>query len=376
MVNFTVLLSNGKTELFKGYRVQHNNILGPYKGGIRFDSCVYLDECKALASWMTYKCALQDLPLGGAKGGIKFDPRKYSLEDQEKITRKFTKALFSFVGPDLDIPAPDMGTNSAVMDWMMDEYNRYYNRHSKGIVTGKSVLCGGTYGREEATGSGIVLCIREWSRINKVDLRGKTYCLQGFGNVGSNVAVLLSQLGMILTSVGDHTCYLKCEEGFNVFKLKKYVGSNRSLEGYTSGSEVTREEFFASECDIMVPAAMELQVCKAEAESAQYQLLVEGANGPVDAEGEKILEGKGITIIPDILANSGGVIVSYYEWLQNKRNEYWTEDEVNRKLKERMVDTYRKVHETAVSMKISMRMASYVISLRRIEMVYSKRGRV
>ncbi len=378
IINFPVKLSSGAVELFKGYRVQHNNILGPFKGGFRYHQDVYLDECKALSAWMTWKCALQNLPFGGAKGGIKFDPNQYSIEDLEHITRRFTHALGSNIGPDLDIPAPDMGTNAQTMDWMMDTYCNTVSASNKqavkGVVTGKSIICGGTPGREEATGRGVVHCITQWAKENNFNLAGATLAIQGFGNVGSYTAMILSRMGVSLIAVGDHTGYFVHPEGFNAYKLNEYCKANKSLKGYPGGKAISRDEFFSTPCDIFVPAATELQIKKTEANMMDTKVVIEAANGPTDLEGESILEKKGIAVIPDILANSGGVVVSYFEWLQNKRCEYWDIFEVRARLEKRMLNTYQLVSQKAINMGINMRTASYVIALERLQEVYSKRG--
>lgn len=378
IIHFPVKLTDGKTHLFKGYRVQHNNILGPYKGGIRYHQGVYLDECKALAAWMTYKCALQNLPFGGGKGGVKFDPSKHNEEDLDRITRRFTHALGTNIGPDWDVPAPDMGTNARIMDRMMDTYSNMVSMGQKQavkhVVTGKSTVCGGSAGREEATGRGIVHCITQWAKENRFNLPGATLAVQGFGNVGSATAQILSRMGVSLIAVGDHTGYFHHPEGFNPYKLAEYVSKNRSLMGYPGGQAITREEFFALKYDILVPAAMELQVCAAEAKLLNCRVVVEGANGPTNLEGEEILEQKNIQVVPDILANSGGVIVSYYEWLQNKRSETWDIEDVRGRLEARMNSTYQLVSEKARNLKVSMRTASYVIALERIQEVYARRG--
>lgn len=378
IIHFPVKLSNGKTKLFKGYRVQHNNILGPFKGGIRFHESVYLNECKALASWMTWKCALQNLPFGGGKGGVKFDPSQYSLEDLEHITRRFTHALGTNIGPEWDVPAPDVGTNSQVMDWMMDTYANMVSMSDKQavkrVVTGKSTICGGSAGREEATGRGIVHCITQWAKENRVDLPGKSLIVQGFGNVGSNTAGILARMGVSLQAVGDHTGYFSHPEGFNPHKLAEYTRANRSLAGYPGGQKISREDFFSTKCDFFVPAALELQIGANEAEALQCKVVVEGANGPTSVEGEDVLSKRGIPVIPDILANSGGVVVSYFEWLQNKRSEMWDIDDVREKLELRMTSTYQLVSEKARLLRVDMRTAAYAIALERLQEVYSRRG--
>jgi glutamate dehydrogenase/leucine dehydrogenase len=378
IINFPVKLKSGDVKVFKGYRVQHNNVLGPYKGGIRYHQDVYLDECKALASWMTYKCALARLPYGGGKGGIKFDPRQYDAEDLERITRRFTHSLGSNIGPEYDIPAPDVGTNSQTMDWMMDTYvniNAMSDRQGlKRVVTGKSIACGGSQGREAATGQGVVYCIQEWAHSRRFNLDGSTLAVQGYGNVGSNTARILSRMGVTLIAVGDHTGYYRNPEGFNPHKLAEHSKKNRSLEGYPGGQRISREEFFASDVDMLVPAALELQIGADEAKEIRAKVVVEGANGPTDLDGDRILHERGIDLIPDILANSGGVIVSYYEWLQNKRSESWELEEVQMRLERRMRKSYQQVADRARDLKTDMRTTCYAIALDRLREVYRARG--
>lgn len=373
IVNFPVKLDNGNLKLFKGYRVQHNNTLGPFKGGIRFNEGVYLDECKALAAWMTLKCSLQKLPFGGGKGGVKFNPHDHSQSELERISKGFCRALYKYIGPETDIPAPDMGTNSQVMDWMTHMYQSITRNHDSGAFTGKSIACGGSHGREEATGNGVVICLQEWAKENCIDLTGKTFILQGFGNVGSYTAILLSQLGMSCIGVGDHTGYLSSVEGFNVFKIKNYVSSHGNLSNYPSGEKITKEKFFQLECDVVIPAALELQIRAKEASEINAQVILEAANGPCDLEADRIFAERGIQVIPDILANSGGVIVSYYEWLQNRRFEYWPKEEVLSKLQKRMCETFRQMADLSRSKNISMRMASYVLAIQHIQDVYKKK---
>lgn len=373
IVNFPVSLDNGEKRLFKGYRVQHDNTLGPYKGGLRFHHGVYLDECKALASWMTFKCSLQKLPFGGAKGGIKFNPHEHSQSELERISKGFCRAMYRYIGQDKDIPAPDMGTNSQIMDWMTHMYQNISRNHQSGMFTGKSVECGGSKGREEATGTGVVICLQEWAAENGIELKGMSYVLQGFGNVGSFTAVLLAQLGMSCVGVGDHTGYLASAEGFNVFKLKKYVKQHGSLEGYTSGELVNRDEFFQLDCDVMIPAALELQIGEKEASQIKAKVILEAANGPTNMEADLILGERGVIVIPDILANSGGVVVSYYEWLQNRRFEYWSRDEVIAKLDKKMRATFREASLFANKKGISLRMACYLLAIQNIHDVYSRK---
>ncbi|MEZ4221692.1 MAG: Glu/Leu/Phe/Val dehydrogenase [Polyangiaceae bacterium] len=377
IVHFPVRMDNGKYRLFKGYRIQHSNILGPYKGGMRYHESASLDDFKALGSLMTWKCSLMNLPFGGAKGGIKFNPREVSRDELQRITRRFFHALGSNIGPDYDIPAPDMGTNSQVMAWAMDTYMNTVGMVSKqavmGVVTGKSITSGGTYGREKATGQGVVLCIQDWARRNRFELEGKKLMVQGFGNVGSHTAVLLSHLGASLVAVGDHTGYLYNAEGFNAHRLQTYVSEHGSISGYPNGKEISREEFFSVQADIFVPAALENQVGAQEAETLQVKLIAEGANGPINPDGEKVLLRRGIEVLPDVLANAGGVTVSYYEWVQNRRSEQWTLEEVDRRLQDAMETAYRNVAHAVERFNCDMRTACFIVALQRLQHVYEER---
>lgn len=378
ITNFPVRMDNGKFQIFKGYRVQHNNILGPYKGGIRYHHEANLDEMKALASWMTYKSALHEIPFGGGKGGVKVDPRQHSKTELERITRRFTAALGSNIGPEFDIPAPDVGTNAKVMVWLMDTYMNSVGHESKNaqirVVTGKTLTCGGSLGREKATAQGLIYCIIEWAKENGFELEGKTATIQGFGNVGSNTALLLNKLGCSTIAVGDHSGYLYNPEGFNPHKLAEYVKQNGSIAGYASGQEVSREDFFNIKADIFVPAALENQVGEAEAKALKVRLVAEGANGPLNPAGERILIDRGIDILPDVLANSGGVTVSYFEWVQNKRSETWDLEEVDEKLEKRIVRTYHRVMSFARENEVSTRVAAYALALENLKTAYEERG--
>jgi glutamate dehydrogenase (NAD(P)+) len=377
IVNFPVRLDSGEVRLFKGYRVQHNNLLGPFKGGMRYHPQVSLDDVKALAAMMTWKSALMRLPFGGGKGGIKFDPHSVSRTELQRITRRFTHALGDNIGPDYDIPAPDVGTNGQIMAWMMDTYSNMVGSAQKqgvkGVVTGKPVASGGTLGRQKATGQGLVFCILEWAREHDFALEGSTMIVQGFGNVGSNVAVILAKLGVSTIAVGDHTGYMGNPEGFNAHKLQDYVEEHGTIAGYPGGKPITREEFFATKADIFSPCALENQVGEAEARSLDVKLVAEGANGPCNPAGERTLHDKGIDLLPDVLANSGGVTVSYYEWVQNKRSESWTEEEVDARLEAAMKRAYSEVSDMAAAKKCDMRIAAYALALQRIEAVYKER---
>ena len=378
IINFPVRMDDGSYEVFKGYRVQHNNLLGPYKGGIRYHHEANLDEMKALAAWMTYKCALHDIPYGGAKGGIKFDPHKRSAAELQRITRRFTHALGANIGPEWDIPAPDVGTNEQTMVWMMDTYMNVVGSMDRNavmrVVTGKSIASGGSWGRREATGQGLIHCIAEWAQDRRFKLDGSTFIVQGFGNVGSHAARLLSKMGAVMVGVGDWKGYLANPEGMNPHKLSEYVAKTGSVADYRGGTAISREQFFELECDIFVPAALELEIGPQEAEMLRCKLVAEGANGPTYPRAEEILLKRGIDIIPDILANSGGVVVSYYEWLQNKRSERWEHEDVLDRLERRMRTTYAAVRAHAKDTGQDWRTSCYALALNRIQQTYGERG--
>jgi glutamate dehydrogenase/leucine dehydrogenase len=377
IVNFPVRMDDGTVRLFKGYRVQHSNILGPFKGGIQYHEDVTLDDCMALAAMMTWKCALMRLPYGGGKGGVKCNPRLLSKAELQRVTRRFFFSLGSNIGPDFDIPAPDVGTNSQTMAWAMDTYANtvgHINKQGvKGVVTGKPVASGGTLGREKATGQGVVHCLTEWAQEKGFNLEGATMIVQGFGNVGSHTATILSRLGVSTIAVGDHTGYLLNPEGFNPHKLQDYVATHGSIAGYPNGRAISRDEFFSTKADIFVPAALENQIGVKEARSLDVKVVAEGANGPTHPAGEKILLDRGIDILPDVLANAGGVTVSYFEWVQNKRSESWTLEEVDEKLETAMRRAYHDVGNMARAKRLPLRIAAYAVALNRIQTVYRER---
>jgi glutamate dehydrogenase (NAD(P)+) len=378
IVNFPVLMDNGEYQLFKGYRIQHNNVRGPYKGGIRYHEEVKLDEVKALAMLMTIKCSLVGLPLGGAKGGIKFNPRDYSQDELMRITRRFTHSLGDSIGPYYDIPAPDMGTNAQTMVWIMDTYMNTRDQGSRhnvrGVVTGKSIECGGTLGRGSATGTGVVMCVEEWAKGSGLNLMGSTFSIQGFGNVGSWAAIGLASLGARLTAVNDHTGTIIYPEGINVYSLKEYVLANGGVAGFGDYPVLDRDAFFKQEVDVLIPAALENQIDCEEAEMITAKLIAEGANGPTTPEAEKILAEKGTVIIPDVLANSGGVIVSYFEWIQNKSSNFWVEEKVHSELKRIITSAYLEVVNTSKSHNCDMRTASFIKAFEDLSTTYAQRG--
>ena len=378
IIHFPVRMDNGETRMFKGYRVQHNNVMGPYKGGMRYHEQVSLDELKALATQMTWKCALLGVPFGGGKGGIKFNPRDHTNDELSRITRRFTHALGSNIGPSHDIPAPDMGTNAQTMVWMMDTYINtgptYDKNDQRAVVTGKTINSGGSEGREAATGQGVVHCIKEWAREARFDLEGATAIVQGFGNVGSNASLLLSKLGVSTIATGDHTGYLRNDEGFNAHKLQDYVRVNGSIEGYPRGEKITRDEFFETKADLFIPAALQNQVGEKEATKLDVRLIAEGANGPINPDGGAILADRGISVIPDILANSGGVTVSYFEWVQNRNSEHWDAEDVQRRLLHMMRRAYQRTMFYAAEKKVNARIAAYALALESLAISYEERG--
>ena len=359
IVNFPVVLDNKEVEIFTGYRAQHNNWLGPYKGGLRFSEEVHMEECKALAFWMTIKCALHKLPFGGAKGGVMYNPRKYSENENRNISKAFCAAIYTNIGPKLDIPAPDIGTSSQTMDWMVSKYqdlsnDMETNQLNLGCFTGKSVDRGGSLGRNHSTGLGVALTIDYWNKHHKdfIDAPLKTYIVQGYGNVGIWTMHFLNQFGYTCLAVGDHTGYYKFDDAsrIDIELLKKYNTDNRGLYNLETSPEfqdvekISEQDFWKMKCDIIVPAAKELQITKNIAQNidSTCRLVAEGANGPTTAEADAILLERNIEVIPDVLCNSGGVVVSYFEWLQNNSNDYWTLDKVEERLT-------KMLHSTCIS---------------------------
>ncbi|TVZ22459.1 glutamate dehydrogenase (NAD(P)+) [Dokdonia sp. Hel_I_63] len=379
VVHFPVKMDNGDVEIFTGYRVQHNNALGPYKGGLRYHPTVDIDAARALAMWMTWKTSLAGLPYGGGKGGIQLDPSKYSQTELERITRRFTFALADNIGPEHDIPAPDVNTNSQTMAWMADTYmstrppaERTANQH---VVTGKPDGSGGLEGRDRATGYGVYLTIKYWAERNEESLDNKKFIVQGFGNVGYWAAHFLEQEGAKLVAVQDAFGTIENKEGINVEDLFNYSKVNYgSIVDFPESTMLSQDDFYATDCDICIPAALGNQITKENAPTIKARLIAEGANGPTNGDGERILLDRGATIIPDILCNSGGVIGSYFEWLQNRNGELWQLDEVMVKLEKKMRESFKKVHAFAQSESMDMRTAAYCIAIKRIEKAYIQRG--
>ncbi|MGM0934372.1 MAG: Glu/Leu/Phe/Val family dehydrogenase [Bacteroidota bacterium] len=379
IVHFPVKMDDGSVEVFTGYRVQHNNALGPYKGGLRYHPTVDVDAAKALAMWMTWKTSLAGLPFGGAKGGIQIDPRNYSDAELERITRRFTYALGENIGPEHDIPAPDVNTNAQTMAWIADTYmstiptsERSQNQH---VVTGKPVGSGGLEGRDRATGFGVYLTTKELVKSKAESLEGKTFIVQGFGNVGYWASKFLTEDGAKLIAVQDAHATLYNENGIEVEELSQHSNPRKgSIKGFSGANEIDPESFFGLECDILIPAALGNQITDDNAYMIKAPIVAEGANGPTTSEGEKILLEKGVSIIPDILCNSGGVIGSYFEWLQNRNGELWELEEVMAKLEKKILQVFKKVQDEVDRSQTDWRTAAYVIAISRIETAYNQRG--
>jgi len=377
-VNFPVVMDSGCVKMFTGYRVQHNNVLGPYKGGLRFHPAVNIDEVRALAAWMTWKTAIAGIPYGGAKGGIQMEPWEYSQGELERITRRFTFALGSNIGPEYDIPAPDVNTNSQIMAWIMDTYLQMMppqeRNRSVHVVTGKPVESGGSQGRTKATGQGLVYVLDAWAKDHDFNLDGATYIIQGFGNVGSWASRLLKPLGAVLVGVEDHSGAMLNPEGIDPDALAGYVAAEGRIQGFAGGEPVDHQTFLSTKADVFIPAALEGQITAETAPWLNVRLVVEGANGPTDIDGDRILAEKGIEVLPDVLMNAGGVVVSYFEWLQNKRSEFWDLDEVDAKLLKQVLGAYRRVRDAVRKHDTDWRTAAYIVALGRLERVYMERG--
>ncbi len=378
VVHFPVKLASGKVEMFTGYRIQHNSVLGPYKGGLRFHPAVNRDEVRALAAWMTWKTAIVDIPYGGAKGGIQFDPKDYSDDDLERITRRFTYALGSNIGPEYDIPAPDVNTNAQIMAWILDTYLSMqapqYRQDNYHVVTGKPVASGGSAGREKATGQGVVFLIERWAKDNDFDLSKASYFVQGFGNVGSWAARLMKAHGSKLIAAEDASGAIHIEEGIDPDHLTAHIDQKGSVRGYPKARRIDHVTFMRTHADVFIPAALESQITRRNAGELNVQLVAEGANGPTTPGGDEILLDRGIHLLPDVLCNAGGVIVSYFEWLQNKRREYWDLEEVDSKLHKILMTAYERVKKTAGEYDTDWRTAAYIVALKRLETVYKERG--
>lgn len=374
IVSIPVQMDNGKVEVFEGYRVIHNDILGPSKGGIRFAPDVHLDEIKALAAWMTWKCAILNIPFGGAKGGVKCDPTKLSKSELEKITRRYTASMIDVFGEEKDIPAPDMGTNEQVMAWIMDTYSMHIRHTETAVVTGKPIIIGGSEGRKEATGRGVMqVTITAMNKLGIVPTES-TVAVQGFGNVGSVTAELLSQQGCKIIGISDVTGGYYNKSGINIPEAIAYVHQNKTLKGFKGGDKITQEELLELECDVLIPAAKEDQITAKNASKIKAKIIAEGANGPTTALADPILKEKGILVIPDILANAGGVTVSYFEWVQDRVGYFWSLDRVNRRLERMMRLAFDSVYTTSKEYNVTLRIAAYVMAIDKVSKTLKLRG--
>jgi len=378
MVHFPVLMDDGHHDLFKGYRVQHNNVLGPYKGGLRFHPDVQLDDVKALAVLMTMKCSLVQVPFGGGKGGVKCDPRQLSNDELMRVTRRFASAISNIIGPDYDIPAPDVGTNSQIMAWFADTYanlNPEHERHdTMRIVTGKPVEWGGSLGREKATGQGLVDVLKEMLPELGIDISKMTFSVLGFGNVGGWAGRLLHDLGATMVAVADHTGALHNDSGIDPELLAEHVTENGGVLGYGEAEAVSENDFYSVPVDVFIPAAMEQMITAEKASLINAKVLAEGANAPSTPDGDVVLMKRGVEILPAILCNAGGVTVSYFEWVQNKSSLYWTADEVDQRLNTHMIQAARRAKLARTKYDVDMRTASFCAALEQIGKVYDLRG--
>lgn len=365
---------DGTYEVYTGYRVQHNLARGPAKGGIRFHQEVTLEEVIALAALMTWKCAVVDIPYGGAKGAVVVNPKELSVTELERLTRRYVTEISIIIGPEKDIPAPDVNTNPQVMAWIMDTFSMQHGYSIPAVVTGKPIEIGGSQGRNEATGRGCVFTVEEAAAALGLNLGEATAAVQGFGNVGSVAAACLNDLGCRVVAVSDSKGGIYSESGLDIADVQAYKERTGSVTGYPDASPISQEELLTLDCDILVPAAMENQITEANAHLVKAKIVAEGANGPTTAKADEILEKRGVTVVPDILANAGGVVVSYFEWVQGIQHFFWTKDEVNRQLRRRMVASFREVYELARKEQVSMRTAAYMIALSRVKKAMLLRG--
>jgi glutamate dehydrogenase (NAD(P)+) len=374
IVSIPVLKDNGEVEVYTGYRVLYNTSRGPAKGGIRFDMQVTLEEVKALAAWMTWKCAVVNIPFGGAKGGVVCDPHTMSAGELEKLTRRYTAGIISMLGPDSDVPAPDVNTNERVMAWIMDTYSMHVGHTTTAVVTGKPVEMGGSLGRREATGRGCMIVTREALAHLGMPVQGTTIAVQGFGNVGSVAAQLLQREGCKIVAIGDRSVSIYDPNGIDVDDAAAYAKKNRSLDGYNRGEVISGADLLTLDVDVLLPAALENVITTKNAGQIRARIICEGANGPTTAAADSILEENGVFVIPDILANAGGVTVSYFEWVQDRGGYFWTEQLVNDRLRDIMVNSFHDVLELSKQHKVNMRTAAYMLAISRVAAVHRLRG--
>jgi glutamate dehydrogenase (NAD(P)+) len=376
LVSIPVEMDDGTLKMFEGYRVQHSSLRGPCKGGIRYHHEVNLDEVRALAGWMTFKCALANLPYGGAKGGIAVDPTQLSERELEKLTRRYTLRILPFLGPNQDVPAPDVGTNPQIMDWVMDTYSSMKGYTIPGVVTGKDIEIGGSLGRNEATGRGITTVVKEFLMINNISPSDTTVVIQGLGNVGSISAKYIDELRCKIVAVSDVSGGIYNPDGLDIPSILEHVRKKKLLSSYEKGefTRISNKELLLTPCDILIPAALQNQITEEIAENIQTKVIVEAANGPTTAAADEILMKKNILVIPDILANAGGVIASYCEWVQNMQSMRWTVKQVNEVVQSHLIESLNLLIKTSQDYKISYRQAAYVVALERLVKAYKLRG--
>ncbi|TXE12551.1 Glu/Leu/Phe/Val family dehydrogenase [Algoriphagus aquimarinus] len=376
IVSLPITMDTGKIQVFEGIRVIHSNILGPAKGGIRFAPDVHIDEVRALAAWMTWKCAVVDIPYGGGKGGVRCNPREMSSGEIERLVRAYTMAMIDVFGPDKDIPAPDMGTGPREMAWLMDEYSKAKGMTVSSVVTGKPLVLGGSLGRTEATGRGVMVSALAAMQKLKINPFQATCAVQGFGNVGSWAARLLEERGLKIVSISDHTGAFYNEKGINIVEAIEYRDANGgNLEGFKGGDKMENAgDLLTLDVDVLVPAAVEDVITIHNVNDIKAKLIVEGANGPTSAKADAIINEKGIMAVPDILANAGGVTVSYFEWVQNRLGYKWTADRVNRRSDRIMKDAFDTVYQTSLKYDVPMRIAAYIVAIDKVAKTYTYRG--
>jgi len=366
IVSIPIRLDNGKVGVFMGCRVQHNGARGPFKGGIRYHPDVTLDEVTALAMWMTWKCAVVDIPYGGAKGGVCCNPKKMSKGELERLTRRYTNALLDIIGPLRDVPAPDVYTDAQIMAWIMDTYSQFKGYSVPECVTGKPIILGGSEGRTEATARSVLICGREAAKRLGMKMKGAEMVVQGFGSVGWNSAKIAYEMGCKIIALSDSQGGIFCKDGLNPHEVHEHKERKGSVVDYKECEKITNEELLELECDILIPAALENQITKANAANIKAKIVAEGANGPSTPEADRILHEKKVFLVPDILANAGGVTVSYYEWVQNMEREHWSSEEVNRKLEKKMAKSFTEVYEKAKKEKSDMRTAALMLGIGRV----------
>jgi glutamate dehydrogenase (NAD(P)+) len=374
IVSCPVAMDNGAIQVFTGYRVQYNITLGPAKGGIRYHPNVSLDEVTALAAWMTWKCAVAHIPFGGAKGGVICDPSKMSRREIEALTRRYVAEIIEAIGPEKDVPAPDVNTNEQVMAWVMDTYSMHVGHTETAVVTGKPLEMGGSLGRREATGRGVMIVARESAQHVGFNINGATVAIQGFGNVGSVSATLLSEAGAKIVAITDWKGGVYNAKGLDIGKLLVYNAEEKTVEGFTGGEPMTNEQLFALDVDVLIPAALENQITIENASKIRAKVIVEGANGPTTPEANNLLHERGVFVVPDILANSAGVTASYFEWVQDRYGYFWTEKEVNERLEAKICEAFNAVTETSVGYSVDMRTAAYIVAINRVARVTKIRG--